>query len=60
MKSVNSCNSESLRPVWQEAVETPADVTAAFEAARESGRNSVLLLVRRDGEPRFVGLALDE
>ena len=49
-----------IAEVGQQKVESPADVTAAFDAAREAGRKSVLLLVRREGEPRFVGLSLDE
>ena len=49
-----------ITEVGQQKVETPADVTAAFDAAREAGRKSVLLLVRREGEPRFVGLSLEE
>lgn len=49
-----------ITEVGQQKVETPADVTAAFDAAREAGRKSVLLLVRRGGDPRFVGLSLEE
>jgi serine protease Do len=49
-----------IAEVGQQKVESPADVTAAFDAAREAGRKSVLLLVRREGEPRFVGLSLEE
>lgn len=49
-----------IAEVGQQKVETPGDVTAAFDAAREAGRKSVLLLVRREGEPRFVGLSLEE
>lgn len=49
-----------IAEVGQQKVETPADVTAAFDTAREAGRKSVLLLVRREGEPRFVGLSLEE
>ena len=30
------------------------------EAAKDAGRKSLLLLVRRDGDPRFVALSLDE
>jgi serine protease Do len=44
----------------QEAVSTPADLDARIEAARDAGRRSLLLLVRREGEPRFVALALDQ
>ena len=29
-----------------------------IEAAEQAGRNSILLLVRRDGQPRFVALSL--
>ena len=42
----------------QERVETIADLEARIEAAREAGRKSLLLLVRRDGDPRFVALSL--
>lgn len=31
-----------------------------MEEAREAGRKSLLLLVRRGGEPRFVALSLEE
>jgi serine protease Do len=44
----------------QQAVTTPADLEERIEAARDAGRRSLLLLVRRDGEPRFVALALDQ
>ena len=43
----------------QERVETIADFEAQIEAAQEAGRKSVLLLIRRDGDPRFVALGLD-
>jgi len=36
------------------------DLTKQIEAAREAGRKSLLLLVRRAGDPRFVALALEE
>jgi serine protease Do len=44
----------------QQAVTTPAELELRIEAARDAGRRSLLLLVRRDGEPRFVALALDQ
>jgi serine protease Do len=44
----------------QQAVKTPAELEERIEAARDAGRRSLLLLVRRDGEPRFVALALDQ
>ena len=43
----------------QERVETIADFEAQIEAAQDAGRKSVLLLIRRDGDPRFVALGLD-
>jgi serine protease Do len=44
----------------QQAVSTPADLEDRIEAAREAGRRSLLLLVRRNGEPRFVALSLEQ
>ena len=44
----------------QQAVSTPSDLDARIEAARDAGRRSLLLLVRRAGEPRFVALTLDQ
>jgi len=44
--------------VGKRTVVTPDDVLAAFADARDSGRQSVLLLVARDGNKRFVGLPL--
>jgi serine protease Do len=43
----------------QQAVATPADLEARTEEAREAGRKSLLLLVRRGGEPRFVALSVE-
>ena len=42
----------------QERVESIADLETRIEAARDAGRQSLLLLVRRDGDPRFVALSL--
>ena len=44
----------------QEAVMTVADLEGRIEAATEAGRKSILLLVRRGGDPRFVALVLEE
>ena len=44
----------------QEAVVTVADLEERIEAATEAGRKSLLLLVRRGGDPRFVALVLEE
>ncbi|WP_417259266.1 Do family serine endopeptidase [Celeribacter sp.] len=43
----------------QEKVTTVADLEARIEAARDAGRNTVLLLVRRSGEPRFVAIGVN-
>ena len=43
----------------QEKVTTVAELEARIEAARDAGRNTVLLLVRRSGEPRFVAIGVN-
>ncbi|MEY4256910.1 MAG: serine protease HtrA, partial [Pseudomonadota bacterium] len=40
--------------VADKAVSTPQDVVAAVDGAKASGRESVLLLVYRDGRTLFV------
>ncbi len=40
----------------QRPVASLRDLDARIEEARAAGRKSVLLLIRRDGEPRFVAL----
>ncbi len=42
----------------QLAVEDIAGFEKMIDEAREAGRKSMLLLVRRGGEPRFLALAL--
>nr|WP_321510624.1 Do family serine endopeptidase [uncultured Celeribacter sp.] len=44
----------------QQKVATVADLEARIGEAREAGRKTVLLLVRRAGEPRFVALSVDD
>ncbi len=44
----------------QEAVATISDLEDRIEAATEAGRKSLLLLVRRGGDPRFVALVLED
>ncbi|RDC72420.1 DegQ family serine endoprotease [Rhodovulum sp. 12E13] len=43
----------------QQTVATVAEFEDRMEEAREAGRKSLLLLVRRNGEPRFVALSLE-
>ena len=45
--------------VGQREVRVPADVEAQIEAARQAGRRSALLLVRRDGAGRFIALSTE-
>ena len=42
----------------QQPVATLADLNARIAEAKEAGRQSVLVLIRRDGEPRFVALTI--
>ncbi|WP_420029742.1 DegQ family serine endoprotease [Rhodovulum sulfidophilum] len=44
----------------QRQVATAADLQERIEEARDAGRKSLLLLVRRQGEPRFVALSVEE
>ena len=43
----------------QVKVSNPKDFSDRLEQAREAGRTSILLLVRRGNDPRFVALSLD-
>jgi serine protease Do len=47
-----------ITEVGQEAIASPDEMRERIEAAEDAGRNSILLLVRRDGAPRFVALNL--
>ena len=49
-----------ISEVGQKPVSAPNEVAEALKAAKEAGRKSVLLLVRRNGAPRFVALSLIE
>lgn len=44
--------------VGQQPVASPKEMQARIDAAEQAGRNSILLLVRRDDQPRFVALNL--
>jgi serine protease Do len=43
----------------QQAVASVADLEARIEEAKEAGRKSLLLLIRRGGDPRFVALSVE-
>ena len=44
----------------QQALNTVADLESRIADAREAGRKSLLLLVRSNGQPRFVALSLED
>nr|WP_084437051.1 DegQ family serine endoprotease [Pseudodonghicola xiamenensis] len=44
----------------QQKVTTIAELTARIDDAKEAGRKSILLLIRRGGDPRFVALSIDD
>ena len=44
----------------QQKVASIADLEERVKAAKDAGRKSLLLLVRRAGDPRFVALSLDD
>ncbi|MGY6703694.1 Do family serine endopeptidase [Roseinatronobacter sp.] len=44
----------------QQAVTTPEELRQRAEEAREAGRRSLLVLLRRGGDPRFLALSLDD
>ena len=43
----------------QQVVTAPADLTKRIAEAKDAGRKSLLLLVRRGGDPRFVALSVN-
>ena len=48
-----------ITEVNQQPVASVAELEARVEEAREAGRRSVLMLIRRAGEPLFVALSLE-
>jgi serine protease Do len=49
-----------ITEVAQQPVRSVADFQERVDAAEEAGQKSILLLIRRAGNPRFVALALPE
>ncbi|MCV6823849.1 Do family serine endopeptidase [Halocynthiibacter sp. SDUM655004] len=47
-----------IEEAGQQAVETVAELEAQIASAKDAGRKSLLLLVRRGGEPRYTALTL--
>jgi serine protease Do len=44
----------------QEEIKNPEDLAAKIDEAKKSGRKSILLLVQRQGDLRFVALRVDQ
>jgi serine protease Do len=44
----------------QEEVKNPGEISSKIEEAKKSGRKSILLLVERQGDLRFIALRLDQ
>ncbi|MFA7434031.1 MAG: DegQ family serine endoprotease [Gemmobacter sp.] len=44
----------------QQKVTQPSDLSDRIEEARDAGRRSILLLIRRGGDPLFVALSVEE
>jgi serine protease Do len=44
----------------QQAITAVEDLEMRAQEARDAGRRSLLVLLRRDGDPRFVALSLDD
>ncbi|MEM9012759.1 MAG: PDZ domain-containing protein, partial [Pseudomonadota bacterium] len=53
----NMRQGDVITEVAQRAVASPQDIVDGIEAARDAGRKSVLFLVQRDGQSRFVALS---
>ncbi len=49
-----------IEEAGQQRVETIADMDARIDDASKAGRKSILLLIRRQGDPRFVAVTLDK
>ena len=49
-----------IEEAGQARVATIAEFEERIEAARDGGRQQMLLLIRRDGDPRFVALSVTE
>ena len=50
---------DMILEVGQEEVKAPEDVTAKIKQARDAGRKTVLLLVDRQGDLRFIAMNLN-
>lgn len=53
-------NGDLITEAGQQKVSSPKDLEARISEAKDAGRKSLLLLIRREGEPRFVALSVDQ
>jgi serine protease Do len=49
-----------ITEVTQQSVTSVSEFQGLLQAAQEAGQQSILLLIRRDGNPRFMALAIDQ
>ncbi len=49
-----------ITEVTQQQVTSVTEFQTLLQSAQEAGQQSILLLIRRDGNPRFMALAIDE
>ena len=52
-------NGDVITEAGQQKIETLSDLSDQIKATKDAGRKSLLLLVRTQGEPRFVALSLE-
>ena len=51
---------DMITEAGQQQVERAGDLSARVDEAKAAGRKSLLLLIRRDGDPRFVALSVEK
>ena len=49
-----------IEEVNQGKVEEPADLQKAIKKAKKAGRSSILMLINRDGDSRFIAIKIDD
>lgn len=49
-----------IEEVNQAKVEEPADLQKAIKKAQKAGRSSILMLINRDGDSRFIAIKIDD
>ena len=57
---VKTRSGDIITEAGQQKVTAVGDLEARIAEAKDGGRKSLLLLIRRDGEPRFVALSVQD